>query len=383
MNGLQPELDLDTVLKRQPWRNPVRKIFNERFQQVIRRMNFILIPLFTMVVSSVALALPGGWQTIKPGGDTMCARGGEFSFAVRPGDPRKVVIEFGSGGACWDSLTCGNTTIFKDTVDDNFGKINSQSGIYEENNIRNPYRGWTHVVIPYCTGDLHLGVADATYFSLTKGPMKIHHRGGVNAKAALDWVHENYPLPTDISVSGCSAGSYASVIWTAYVAEQNKFARIMQFGDSGAGVTNRLFFAQWGMQNTMPSWIPSFDPNVVDWSRMTMGQIYKGVADFYPNIQFSQFNHESDRVQSFFYAILSGNTSGWRPRMFQNMEEAALIPNFRYYVASGADHCASVGDRLYWTNTNGVALIDWLSNIVKGLPVRNVTCTQCSHANNE
>jgi hypothetical protein len=333
-----------------------------------------------ILMTSSAFAVPAGWQEIKPGGDTLCARGGEFSFLVHPGDPQKIVLEFGGGGACWDATSCGNAQIFKDSVDDTYAKVENEGGVMNNHDTRNPYLGWTHVVVPYCTGDLHLGNADATYKKVygNKAPFVIHHRGAVNAKAVVDWIQSKYPVASDISVSGCSAGAYASVIWTAYMAEHYKSARIFQFGDSGAGVANRLFFPQWGMGAVIPSWIPKLDPAQTDWNNINLVQVYQGLAEYYPQIQFSQFNHDHDRVQSLFYALMSGDTKGWRSRMLQNMDQTAALPNFHYFISSGANHCASQKEILYSESSDGTALVDWLTKIVHGEPVENVTCRECS-----
>ncbi|NIW24923.1 MAG: hypothetical protein GWN29_10345, partial [Gammaproteobacteria bacterium] len=45
--------------------------------------------------------LADGWNTINPGGDTMCVYGTPYGFFVRPDDPRKLLVTFPGGGACW------------------------------------------------------------------------------------------------------------------------------------------------------------------------------------------------------------------------------------------------------------------------------------------
>jgi hypothetical protein len=39
-----------------------------------------------------------------PGG--VCSDGSPYRFYVSPGDPKKVVLDFQGGGACWDAATC-------------------------------------------------------------------------------------------------------------------------------------------------------------------------------------------------------------------------------------------------------------------------------------
>ena len=58
------------------------------------------------MVEPLPLPEMGRWETIYPGGDTICSRGTDFRFYLRGGDPSKVMIYFQGGGACWDDLTC-------------------------------------------------------------------------------------------------------------------------------------------------------------------------------------------------------------------------------------------------------------------------------------
>ena len=105
-----------------------------------------------------------------------------------------------------------------------------------------PEHGYTHVYVPYCTGDLHWGNATVRY----QGGVTIEHRGAVNAQTAVDWLQANLPSPERILVTGCSAGSYASVFWAAKIAPfyVPRGTRIVQFGDSGMGIVTRAFLTE-------------------------------------------------------------------------------------------------------------------------------------------
>ena len=49
--------------------------------------------------------LAEGWNEMKPGGDTICSRGSEFAYWVRPGTVNKVVIDYIGGGSCCNQDT--------------------------------------------------------------------------------------------------------------------------------------------------------------------------------------------------------------------------------------------------------------------------------------
>ena len=169
---------------------------------------------------------------------------------------------------------------------------------------RESFADYHHIMIPYCTGDIHWGNQTQTYGS-GNSEVTIHHKGGVNAQAVLDWVAENYGEPDKIFVTGCSAGAYGSIMWAPHVAEMYPEADLRQFGDSGAGVVTDEWFADsfpsWNGEFAFPTHIPALDPSVVDVSQKSTTDLYAEIASFYPEYSFSQFNAYYDRFK---YSII-------------------------------------------------------------------------------
>jgi hypothetical protein len=151
------------------------------------------------------------WEQILPDGETICGRGTPYAFYVNRGrDQRKLHIHFIGGGACWNSLNCQRSvSLFTDEVIPYEAILNDASlrqGVFDLARPENPLRDYATVLISYCTGDVHVGNRVVNYSpSLT-----IYHKGYVNAKAALDWVYQNFPEAEKVLVSGCSAGSYGA-----------------------------------------------------------------------------------------------------------------------------------------------------------------------------
>jgi hypothetical protein len=348
------------------------------FAKIVFMFSFAAQAAPTKPAVRLAASTPEGWQQIKTGGETMCARGAEYSFLYRPGDPQKVLVSFGQGGACWDATSCGGNLLFKDTVDSTVEDVAGKGGVYDVENPQNPYYGWTQIVIPYCTADVHLGTGDATY---SKGgrSFTIHHRGGINTKAVIAWMQSQYTQVQDLVVSGCSAGSYGSIIWTPTFAEAYKSARVSQYGDSGAGVMDRLFFPQWKIEGSLAKWVPGMDPATIDWDKLTIVDVYRNTANYYSHLQFSEFNHSRDTIQKFFYNMLGGKFGTWTPQMFKIMDDTvAAATNFNYFVADGSEHCSMVNPRMYTESEDGVILADWLRKASLGERLDNVKCTSCS-----
>ena len=335
---------------------------------------------------TVPTGLEAGWNEIPTGGETICSRGTEYAFFVRPGTVNRVVIDFIGGGACWDDLTCGlATAIFNPDIENIRDAIaqNDMSGIYDKERSDNPFKDWYHVVIPYCTGDVHWGDNVATYDGAE--PVVIHHKGAVNSRAVLDWVYQSFSRPEQILVTGCSAGSYGSIMWSAHVAEHYPSSRVIQFGDSGAGVITEDFFQNsfpsWNAESSFPSWISDLDPAKVDLLALHLADLYVGVTNYYPAQQFSQYNTAFDENQTFYYNAMGGSgADAWSTEMLASIDEIhSRAPTFSSFIASGEQHCILPYDNFYTVNVGGRKLVDWLGDMVAGESVESVACSgDCS-----
>jgi len=333
--------------------------------------------------------LSAGWNEMQPGAPTICSRGSEFAFWVHPGTVDKVVIDFIGGGACWNESTCSFAdAIFSDSVAPVRRAVEAGDvfGIYDRENEENPFRDWTHVIIPYCTGDVHWGDAVQTYGD---GPraVTIEHRGAVNARVVMDWVFENFAEPEQMFVTGCSAGSYGSLAWSAYVMEQYPDVPVVQFGDSGAGVITESFFRdsfpQWNATEILPDWIEDLDPETVDIFELELADLYERLAAEYPEQVLSQYNTTFDDNQTFYYTAMGGEggAAGWSEQMLASTGRIIEnTPNYRNFRAPGEQHCIILQENFYEVESNGVRLVEWLQDLVDGEDVENVACTDCDRA---
>lgn len=332
-------------------------------------------------------ALSPGWNIIRPGGDTRCARDTPFVFAVRPGTSRKVVVEYMGGGACWDEFSCGFAdALFTDDAEwiaAFEGQTGVGEGIYDETNPDNPIAEHHHVLIPYCTGDIHWGDADVVYGEGGNNEVPIMHRGAVNGQAVLDWMDETYEEPEQVVSVGCSAGAYGAIMWSAHLAEQYPQADLVQLGDSGVGIITDDWFAEsfpsWNAEAVFPTHIPALDPALVDLVETDAGYLYEKVADYLPNARFGQFNAHADGTQITYYqAMGGGNGDDWTAQMLQRVAAVEqAVPNFTSYVAGGRRHCIIGSNDFYTLETDGVKVVDWFSDMVGGAQPVSVTCTDC------
>ena len=316
---------------------------------------------------------PNTWTEVPMPTPATCAFGDPFAIFVKPGRSDKVVVDFEGGGACWSGVTCeANSVTFTSNISrrsDYFKSSQNWRGIFDIHDPRNPVADATIVHIPYCTGDVHWGNSVQTYKIAGQPPFTIHHSGAVNVSMAIEWMQKNLKVkPETIHVTGCSGGAYGSIYWAPYLKKIFPKTKMLQFGDSGAGVSTPEFrergLPQWNITAYAPYWIPALDPKNVDWSKLNVRDLYIGVANYYKNDYFSQFNHYNDLIQTYFYSVMGGNPLNWSELMQQSIQSIALATKEAHFdsaLVEGTSHCAMTSNLFYDTDVNGKRLYEWFS----------------------
>ncbi|MDI6773456.1 MAG: pectin acetylesterase-family hydrolase [bacterium] len=317
-----------------------------------------------------AQSIPG-WEEVTPGPWAVCSDGSPFKFYVASGNPKRLVIFFQGGGACWDAGTCA-AGIHRPRVE--LDELRAGQGIYARGNFDNPFRGWTFVWVPYCSADIFWGDAVRAYAS----GLTIHHRGATNARAALLWTYARVPDPEVVAVIGRSAGAYGSLMWAPHVMRRYANARVVQLGDVGAGVMTDAFgrqgFENWNIAGALPDWIPGVARLRSRPEALSVPQVYTDIARSYPRNTMSQFNTVLDGTQIFFYALMRGErapspatAAEWSRRMQASMRQIkADAPNFFSYTAPGGRHGILTFPEFYTETVGGVRFVDWLRQLLRG-----------------
>ena len=293
-----------------------------------------------------------------PGG--VCSDGSPYRFYVSPGDPKKLLLDFQGGGACWDAATCGpESRTYRKRVD--VQELYLAQGIYNRMSVANPFFGWTHVFVPYCTGDLHVGRATVDY-----GGFKVHHQGARNVLAVLEYVFRNYTNPERIFVTGCSAGAYGAVLWADKILATYKNAQIAVCGDAGVGVVTEDFpgFTAWNPR--LPE-LPGLS------SPPKVSEIYRALAQAYPKAVLAQYTTLLDGTQIYFYALMKKEAAPseatareWAVAAERAVGSPASEANYTYYLAPGSQHCILPRPELYTLKVGEVSFLDWLRALAEG-----------------
>jgi len=170
--------------------------------------------------------------------ESKCANGTSTGIAVNPIENAVGVLVFmQGGGACWDSETClvlKSSVHLEDTVGESvvLAEAGGLSGLFDHDNVANPFRQYAYVYMPYCTGDLHSG-SQAQVYNAGMGDVTIQHHGGRNVELYLERLIATFASVQRVVVSGISAGGFGATLnWWRY---QGAFpnARVDILDDAG------------------------------------------------------------------------------------------------------------------------------------------------------
>ena len=317
------------------------------------------------------------WEQVVPGGDCACADGSEWAFWVRDADPTKVLFFLEGGGACWDETMCAFTTEESTTYDWNVvGQRPSEGGIFDTTTAENPFRDYTYIFVPYCTGDVHLGDVTRKYTS----ELFVEHNGFVNGSAALGYLQEHYPGAEQVVVAGESAGSVAAPVYGGLVADQLPDAQVTVLADSSGAYPddpdiNTSIIASWGAFATMPDWEVNEGLTASDWG-IPRFWIQAGLHD--PDLVLARFDFAYDEVQTLFMEFVGADTSDVPAAIDANeaaIEAAGVVQHS--YTAPGDEHTIIADGPFFEMEVDGVRLVDWVAALVAGDPLGDVHCDDC------
>ena len=337
-------------------------------------------PLLSLAAVAAAIAVVGGadafvsaarWMRVTPS-KGICAHGGSYAFWIHRGSPGKLLFYLQPGGGCWSFETCRPGSTFYDDAVTAADTPAGQGGIFDLANPRNPFRGYTIVYAPSCTGDVHWGDHVQTYRSGAQR-LTIRHKGFVNASTALRWAYRAVPHPRAVFVAGCSAGSVGSAAFVPFVIRHYRRARIGQLGDSLAFVFHRPLDLEsdYRAHENFPRWIPAV--RAIEPGHFTMARYYAAIANYYRRSSFAQFNYAADAVQERFYVALGGNAANFAAALANSLRQIrASARNFRTYTAPGSSHCILPLDSFYTLRVRGVPFVEWVRRLAAGGPVRSM-----------
>jgi pectinacetylesterase len=334
-------------------------------------------PATTSAPATTAVVPISGWEQVTASGECMCADGSPYSYWIHRADLDKVVFFLQGGGACFDSGTCAfNSNAYRVHLGPNDDPNTFKTGVFDFTDTRNPLADYSFVFAPYCTGDVHIGNASHEY-----GPqLTVQHKGSVNASTALNALATQFPDTAQLMVTGESAGSVPTPLYAGLAHDLLPNAEITVLADgSGAypdvPAINSVIGAVWGTEAAIPPWPENAGLTAATWS---FPGLFVQAGKHDPEIIFGRHDYAFDMVQQFFAGLAGIASDDLVTLIDQNetqIEQSGV--DLRSYIAPGQAHTVLSSPVFYTENVEGVALVDWVSGLVRRQPDLDVHCTDC------
>lgn len=316
-------------------------------------------------------APPGEWQWVDfP--DALCRDGSTTGIGVRYGSGDGLVIYFQGGGACFNALTCANNPASFSGDDFN----GPSYGIFDPG-PDNPVGDWTHVYIPYCTGDVHAGNRPDQQ-SEAGVQQFVGYR---NVTAYLERVVPTFTGVGHVMVTGMSAGGYGAAFNYDRIAAAFPGTPVTLIDDSGPPLDfsvaplclQQKWSELWGFDDTIPAGcedcFPSQGGGIVN--------IGRHIAKKYPNQRLGLISSTGDAVIRFFFGFGGNDCTALLPNTPQAAFEAALITARdeyfnepagvwgTFYIDNSDTH-TWLGENLSDVVVGDTSLADWISDMIAG-----------------
>lgn len=278
----------------------------------------------------------------------------------------KVMFFFAGGGACWDYDTCikNPTSVHGPFGKADFDKASPQFGGWIiGHGDTNPFKDWTTVYVPYCTGDLHAGDLVKTYTDGTTSK-EVHHKGRANVAAYLARLAATIPSADQVAVTGSSAGGGGALFSYPAIRSYWPNAKSFLVDDSLPFfkkdmplAMRQAWFDNW---NLAPLTTPICGANCVD----DMSKLFPGMATLYPNDPMALLSFTTDPVIASYYKI---NTLQYWSVLGQFTKDP-LEPtgHFKHYYVDQWGHTMLSNPTAY--TVKGVKLLDWIAKMASADP---------------
>jgi hypothetical protein len=300
----------------------------------------------------VPLAGPTNQWTWHDVPGAVCGDGSPTGLGVNVGTGNDLVIFMMGGGICFDELSCAGsshlgvplaTYVLNGFHEPDFQALVAGKGavpipvtgsIIDRNDVANPYRNSTFVLVPYCTGDLHTGSTTQQWIGLTRRTM--HYAGHTNFQTFLSQIVPSFPTPSRVTLLGSSAGAFGATIQFERVKNAFPNTRVDLVADSGPWFHAPLMpifesgmNLAWNSANAIPDGCPACKSDI--------NAIYAYDSAIAPDSRLAFLSHDQDQLISMadlmpgypiFYFALKDLTLG----------TIGPNKNWRYFVAGGTDH---------------------------------------------
>jgi hypothetical protein len=298
--------------------------------------------------------------------DAACANGIATGIGVNLSDASdKALIYLQGGGACWDEATCHtmpiSANIQSGVTESDFTAVqgNLVNGVFDRNDGANPFRDWSFIFVPYCTGDLHAGSNIADY-----GGIPTHHVGYENMGAYLQRLVATFPGASQIVLTGSSAGGYGAGFNYFRASQAFGAVRVDLVNDGGPfisePVSNAALEATWRASWDLDAIMPS---DCATCLTKFYGLELHGIENN-PNSRAALLSHTQDGVIGAYFGLTPGEMAFGHLQL--GSEVWGLHAHANFFVIDGTAHTMLGNPGAF--STGGIGLMPWLTLMVTDDP---------------
>lgn len=309
----------------------------------------------------------GAWTWFDSPGSS-CHDGSETGFAVNRGAGDDVLVVLMGGGACWDFTTC---FVVQSAAKGPFQRAQFDAvadaigvGVLDRDDPANPYRDFSFVFVPYCTGDLHAGERAVDY---TQGGITAtwHHMGARNIRLMLPRLAATFPSPTRLVVAGLSAGGYGATLQYAAFRAAFAPAQAQLVDDSGPllpgdgipATYRAAWFANWRLDQVV-------DPICGQLCKTDLSAFYPALAARFPDDRMALVVSLQDQVIAAYFGMLGVQLEARLEELATDV--LAPLPGFRTFMFAGTSHTTLASPQSF--TVKGRDLRSWLGLMLAGDP---------------
>lgn len=308
------------------------------------------------------------WVTFT---NAYCMGGTPLGIGVNPGtNTTNLLIYLTGGGACWDEDTC---YVLDTATQGPFGEAEfneivpllDQGWIFSRTNETNPFKDYSYVYVPYCTGDVHAGSRVLLYS--TNVTMQV---GYLNMTAYLQRLVPTFPGVQHIALVGSSAGGFGAAFNWAQTQKAFGNVRVDLIDDSGPILPSDTqaegfgvhlpggeAYTNWNLNAALPTGCATC-PTETE-------ALYSYIATNGPAHRSALLSYTQDTVIPSYLGITTSEFTTGLDELVSS--EFSSFANTAYFFVGASGHTFLLNDSA--TNTaNGVMLQQFLTEMITNSP---------------
>lgn len=152
------------------------------------------------------------WYRVTVPG-ALSSDGSDWRGYVKLGCENKVIVYFCGGGVSVNAYMAAYENFYFPRLFATDMEYTAQldAGIGSRE-AGNPFAGWSVVILPYTTGDFHVGQGEFAYTDANGAEKILHHRGYINYTGCMERVAPHLGTPEMLLVCGSSAGAFGAAL---------------------------------------------------------------------------------------------------------------------------------------------------------------------------